>query len=209
MVRNGDKPSGASTTELVCGHSAYGPERIREAVRDAHAGIFGALPHDWSIAGAVVRPLRQDELKPILPTLVMLKERDRWDNETYPLRMATLTLWLANDGPWDRPTRHGTAWANLLAGMLQHHFDFRKGQEHVVMCPSPVLFDGDVATLDAIIRRTYVDRRGNRRRWLRQQLDSRRKAAEAERLNRLLIVERARRHPAYDRKTASLRRAGG
>lgn len=175
--------------ELICGASPYGAHRIREAVRCAQdwAWSLGIMPNGWSADDAQLSPLEEDELRGVLAELIQLKERDRWVNDTYPERLATLVLWIAHEVVrWPEKTRLGVAWAVLVLGMPDHHFELRKGREVAILRPSPLFFDTSVAALAEVMRSAYLDTKGHHRLWLFAQLDRRRREHEAAALQRRL-----------------------
>lgn len=60
-------------------------------------------------SGALLNPITDYELAPVLGELVVLKDKERWPHDTYCERMATLTLWIAATPSWPWAVRCGAA----------------------------------------------------------------------------------------------------
>lgn len=150
---------------LLCGGEPWDADIHRATVETAAALVAAsaiALPASWSLGPALRRPLQNRDLARIVPDLIALKKLDRWTDESYPERQATLAIWTLTFEPWPMGTRCGVAWSSTMLGMDHHHFALRPGQE-AIRLPSAHFFNDypTVDTLAALLRRTYVDTRAD------------------------------------------------
>lgn len=148
---------------LLCGAAPYDADSHRATVEVAvKLGPALALPEEWSLVPALRRPLRSDELATVVPKLLALKKRDRWPDETYPERQATLALWTLRFEGWPPNTRCGVAWATTVLGMWHHHFRLRPGHERILLPSQHFFLDySTVDSLAGLLRLAYVDTRSD------------------------------------------------
>lgn len=129
-------------------------------------------------SGALLNPITDYELAPVLGELVVLKDKERWPHDTYCERMATLTLWIAATPSWPWAVRCGAACSTMILGMMHHDFKIAEGQEKEVLHPLPIFFDAILQGNDAaaalanFLRRTFIhaDEACSRRAWQHAQL---------------------------------------
>lgn len=116
--------SSRCSVDVPCRHtqrqaSAFAAVDLNHRLRKAD---LLELPNGWDIEGALLDPVNDDELEPILETLSLYKLTERWLDETYAARNAVLTLWLAQLPKWEPRSRYGAAFTNIIIGMRDHDF---------------------------------------------------------------------------------------
>jgi hypothetical protein len=187
-----DAPDGGDV--LFCGPEPYDAGRLRRTLY--MAGRFGVvtLPHGWTVDPALARPVLQEELDPVLADLAALRTRDRWPNETYPERVATLSLWLRGFPHWPEEGQLGAAWAVIALGMKDHQFVPRRKHAGFVAQPPADLFDRypTVPAFVSLLRVRYFDTQRSHQQWLLERLAQRRRQHEAAALERALRLRQSR-----------------
>lgn len=160
---------------LLCGGGIYGADRLNEKMERAH-DLFvlegRGLPNNWKLTAVLMTPFTEDELAPIVTELSAWKQRDRWLDETYHERVATIVLWIAGQ-PWSREDRFGAAWAAMWFGMTFHGFEPVAGHNFRLRWPEPEFFDMFAALDDSVLgfasflRVAYIhpDERQRRQVW--------------------------------------------
>lgn len=150
-------PEEAARPQLQCGPEVYDRDRLLATLECAADGELGDLPNGWCVEEAIQQIGRFD-LEPVLARLAALKAADSRRNESYPERVADLSLSLAFCDAWAENARLGAAWAVIRGGMHAHHFRFKSVRASVpILFPPPLFFDlhGTVVALSRVLRESY------------------------------------------------------